>query len=252
MTHYIALTCSALARSVYAAAAAVEPVISVRLLDQGLHNTPRSLRARLQAMIDAITPGECDAILLAYGLCGTSTAGLAARHMPLVIPRAHDCITLYLGSRERYQQEFDSYPGTFWYSQDYLERNPSSSAVALGAASIQVGEAIYREYIEKYGQENADYLMEVMGEWGSHYNRAVYIDTGLGDGRIYEQRARDQAEKRGWRFETQQGDRRMINKLLEGDWPAGDFLIVPQGHHIVQDGSELLIQAQAGPSEPPG
>jgi hypothetical protein len=246
VTHYIALTCSALARSVYAAAAVAKPVISVRLFDQGLHNAPRSLRGRLQAAIDAVQPGECDAILLAYGLCGTATLGLTARHTPVVIPRAHDCITLYLGSQQLYQKEFDAFPGTFWYSLDYLERNPSSSAVALGAASIQVSEAIYQEYIEKYGQENADYLMQVMGEWGKHYNRAVFIDTGLGDGAAYEQRARQQAEERGWRFEKRAGDRRLIISLLNGDWPEAEFLVVPPGHTITQAAGELLIQAQAG------
>lgn len=246
MTHYIALTCSALARSVYAAAAIAKPVISVRLFDQGLHNAPRSLRGRLQAAIEAVQPGECDAIVLAYGMCGTATLGLTARHTPIVIPRAHDCITLYLGSRQLYQQEFDAFPGTFWYSLDYLERNPSSSAVALGAASIQLSEAIYQEYIEKYGQENADYLMQVMGEWGKHYNRAVFIDTGLGDGAVYEERARQQAEARGWRFEKRAGDRRIITRLLDGDWPEAEFLVVPPGHSITQAAGELLIQAQPG------
>lgn len=244
MTHYIALTCSALARSIYAAAAIAAPVISVRLFDQGLHNAPRHLRARLQTAIDAVEPGECDAILLAYGICGNSTIGLTARHMPLVIPRAHDCITLYLGSRRLYQQEFESYPGTFWYSQDYLERNPSSSAVALGAASIEVGEAIYQQYVEKYGRENADYLMEVMGEWGRHYNRAVFIDTGLGDGSAYERRAREQAEQRGWRFERRLGDRRILDLLLDGSWSEEEFLIVPPGFHISRGDDSRLIVAQ--------
>lgn len=243
MMHYIALTCSALARSVYAAAAVAAPVISVRLFDQGLHNAPRNLRSRLQAAIDAVQPGECDAILLAYGLCGMATLGLAARHTPVVIPRAHDCITLYLGSRDAYQQEFEAYPGTFWYSLDYLERNPSSSAVALGAASMQVSETIYQEYVQKYGQENADYLMDVMGEWGAHYNRAVFIDTGLGEGAVYEQRARAQAEQRGWRFEKRAGDRRLITMLMDGRWPEDEFCVVPPGHAIAQAPGERLIQA---------
>ncbi len=244
MTHYIALTCSALARSVYAAAAVARPVVSVRLFDQGLHNAPRNLRSRLQTAIDAVQPGECDAILLAYGMCGTATLGLAARHTPVVMPRAHDCITLYLGSRQLYQQEFEAFPGTFWYSQDYLERNPSSSAVALGAASIQISEAIYQEYIEKYGQENADYLMEVMGEWGKHYNRAVFIDTGLGESGLYEQRAREQAEQRGWRFEKRSGDRGIIARLLDGQWADDEILVVPPGHHITQAAGDLLIRAE--------
>lgn len=243
MSHYIALTCAALGRSVYAAAAQATPAISVRLFDQGLHNAPKNLRARLQASIDAVQPGECDAILLAYGMCGASTLGLIARHTPLVMTRAHDCITLYLGSRERYQAEFDAEPGTYWYSRDYLERNPSSSAVALGAASIEVSEALYEEYVRKYGKDNADYLMEVMGEWGKHYRRAVFIDTGEPGEEQYRQLAQEQAQQRGWSFERKTGDPRLINMLLNGEWHDAEFLVVPPQHRIEQSSDSGLIQA---------
>jgi uncharacterized protein DUF1638 len=242
MTHYIALTCSALARSVYAEAARSRPIISVRLYDQGLHNVPKNLRARLQADIDSIQPDSCEAILLAYGTCGLATIGLKSHHTPLVLPRAHDCITLYLGSRQRYQEEFDAHPGTYWYSQDYLERNPDSS-VALGAASIEVSEALYHQYVVKYGQENADYLMEIMGEWGKHYDRAVYIDTGLDQGAAYEQIAREQAERRNWHFERLAGDQRLLHMLLNGEWSQDEFLIVPPDHFIAQAVDGNLVQA---------
>ncbi len=248
MTHYICLTCSALARSVYAAAAVSPAAVSVRLFGQGLHNTPKHLRRTLQDEIDAIQPGECDAILLAYGICGTSTLGLRARHTSIVMARAHDCITLYLGSRERYQAEFDANPGTYWYSQDYLERSPNSS-VALGATTASLSEAIYAEYVARYGRENADYLMEVMGEWGRHYNRAVYIDTGLGDGSAYERMAREQAERRGWQFERRTGDRRLIAMLIGGIWPQDEFLIIAPGQRSVQGTPDSLITAE---DVPPG
>jgi hypothetical protein len=244
MQRYIALTCSALARSIYAAAAVAPATVSVRLYGQGLHNVPKNLRATLQADIDAIQPGECDAILLAYGICGTSTVGLCARHTPLVMPRAHDCITLYLGSRQRYQQEFDAHPGTYWYSLDYLERNEPGSAVALGAANLDMINDLYDTYIAKYGKDNADYLIEVMGEWGKHYDRAVFIDMGLGDGQAFEQTAREQADRRGWLFERKAGDARLLRMLIHGEWPADDFLVVPPGHTIRQVGNDGLIVAE--------
>jgi hypothetical protein len=244
MKHYIALTCEALARSVYAAAAASPHTISVRLYHQGLHNTPKLLHRTLQDEIDAIQPGECDAILLAYGMCGNSTLGLVARHTPLVIPRTHDCIALYLGSHRRYLEEFNAHPGTYWYSLDFLERNDPGSNAGLGATDIGVMDDVYQEYVEKYGQDNADYLMEVMGEWGKHYERAVYIDTGIGDGKEYEAMAREQANRRGWLFEHKQGDRRMVRMLLDGEWPENEFLIVPPGYAIQQSMSDGLIQAE--------
>ena len=244
MKRYIALTCEALARTIYAAASTSPHTVSVRLYRQGLHNTPKQLRFTLQEQIDAIEPGECDAILLADGICGTSTLGLIARHTPLIIPRTHDCIALYLGSHQRYMEEFEAHPGTYWYSLDYMERNEPGSTVGLGAASIGEMDDVYNGYVEKFGQDNADYLMEVMGEWSKHYDRAVFIDMGTGDGHEFEQSAQQEAQRRGWTFERKQGNRRMLDMLINGNWSENEFLTVPPGHTIIQVPGDELIRAQ--------
>jgi hypothetical protein len=244
MKHFIALTCEALARSIYAIAATTPYTVSIRLFQQGLHNRPKNLRHVLQEQIDAIEEGECEAILLVYGMCGTSTVGLTARHTPLVIPRAHDCITLYLGSHERYQEEFDKHPGTYWYSVDYMERAEPGASVALGAAGIEEQEGQYEAYVEKYGQENADMLMEEMRKWAQHYTRAAFIDTGLGDSTEYEEMAKAKAQKEGWVFERKQGNRRMLEMLINGDWSEDEFLVVPPGHTIQQAYDDTIVKAK--------
>jgi hypothetical protein len=248
MQHFIALTCEALARSIYASAATSPHTITVRLFQQGLHDRPRNLRATLQASLDALEPGACDAVLLAYGMCGTSTVGLRApAHTSLVIPRAHDCITLYLGSRARYQEEFNRHPGTYWYSLDYMERAADGSSTALGAAGLEDQEAKYEEYVAKYGRESADALMDEIRSWAQHYTRAAFIDTGLGDPAAYETLAREKAEHEGWVFERKQGDRRLLEQLIHGHWPEEDFLTAPPGHVIQQSYTDGLISAA-----PPG
>lgn len=244
MARYLALTCEALARSIYAAAARTPHLITVALFRQGLHDAPKRLRETLQAAVDHHTSGNYDALLLVYGLCGRATVGLTARQIPLVIPRAHDCITLYLGSRERYQAEFDTHPGTYWYTQDYLERREPGSGTALGVAGMDTSEALYQEYVEKYGKDNADYLINVMGEWRNHYDRAVFIDMGHPDGEHYEAFAQERAATNGWRFQKLMGDGRLINALLHGGWSEEDFLVVPPGYTICQSASEGLVTAQ--------
>ena len=228
------LSCEALTRMVYLCAAQSPHVVDVELFQIGLHNEPLNLRAALQARIDTVADESYDAILLAYGLCGQATAGLQAKTIPLVIPRAHDCITLFLGGRNRYQDQFENNPGTYWYVQDYMERRENSgTALSLGSGMDMDAkiEDVYDDYVEKYGQDNADYLMEVMGAWQSHYNRAVYIDLEVGNGSVIELQTKEEADRRGWNFERLAGDLILIRRLLNGDW-ADDFLVVQPGQEI--------------------
>jgi hypothetical protein len=241
----LALTCEVLARSVYLCASRSPHVVDVRLNRRGLHDDPPNLRTILQAQLDEI--GEpYDAVVLAYGLCGGATAGLRAGGIPLVVPRAHDCITLFLGSRSRYDAEFLGHPGTYWYVQDYLERSEDGSAFGgVGATSDAAAQATYEEYVEKYGEDNAAYLMEALGAWRSHYDRAAYVDMGLAHpdaAGLAETHARGDAERRGWQFEKLAGELVLIRRLIDGDW-AGDMLVVEPGEELAMSYDEGVIKA---------
>jgi hypothetical protein len=235
------LCCEALARPVYLHAALSSNVVDVELVRLGLHNHPNTLRSSLQEKID-VTEGY-DAVILAYGLCGKATAGLVARDAPLVIPRAHDCITLFLGSRQRYQVEFEAEPGTYWYTKDYLERRDGQGE-ALGTGLDLDLSAVYDEYVEKYGKDNADYLMEVMGAWQAHYRRAVFVDLGVGDASSIKQFAKQEASRRDWIFQRLTGDLILLRQLLAGEW-GEDFLVVNPGEAIVMEpGIDILRAGQ--------
>ncbi|MCB9160447.1 MAG: DUF1638 domain-containing protein [Caldilineaceae bacterium] len=78
-----------------------------------------------------------------------------------------------------------------------------------------------------------------MRGWTKHYTRAAFIDTGLGDGSVYEKHAQDKAEKEGWTFERIRGDRRLVTMLVHGDWNNEEFLVVPSGHKIRQTVVEI-------------
>ncbi len=235
------LGCEALARMVYLCAAKSPHIVNVELFGLGLHNTPSNLRARLQERIDAATGQKYDAIVMAYGLCGQATEGLTAREIPLVIPRAHDCITLFLGGRERYKDQFENHPGTFWYALDYIERRDDSATVlSLGAdAGVSIHEA-YDGFVEKYGKENADYLMEAMGAWQEHYKRAAFIDMGIGDGTAVEKAAKKESKRRGWAFDRIEGDLVLVQRLLDGDWES-DFLVLEPGQQIAMTYDDDVI-----------
>jgi hypothetical protein len=239
------LACDVLARPLYLSAAHSPHIVDIELFRRGLHNTPAILRQTLQDRITAASGQGYDAVVMAYGLCGQATAGLLAQEVPVVVPRAHDCITLFLGSRERYNQEFEAQPGTYWYALDYMERSDDrSTGVAMGAGAGTDIEAVYQEYVDKYGQENADYLMEVMGAWQQHYKRAAYVDMGVGDGSRVEQQARDDASRRGWLFEKVAGDMVLLRRLLYGDWER-DFLLLQPGEQLAMTYDDDVIGCAA-------
>jgi len=241
----LCIGCEVLARPIYLSAAQSPHIVDVEFIKRGLHNQPNDLHALLQDKVNGAQSHSYDAILLAYGLCGQATAGLIAGSLPVVIPRAHDCITLFLGSRQRYQDQFENHPGTYWYAQDYIEREDGSgSALSMGSGSDTDLQAVYDEYVEKYGKDNADYLMEVMGAWQNHYQRAVYIDLGLGDGTVVEARAQAEAARRGWVFERMVGDMVLIRNLIFGTWLSNadnDFLILQPGQQLVMSYDENVI-----------
>lgn len=239
------LSCEALARVAYLCASRSPHTVDVDLFRLGWHSDPVDLRRRLQAAIDTAAEDAerpYDAVVMAYGLCGRATDGLVARDVPLVIPRAHDCITLFLGGRGRYQQQFSDHPGTYWYVRDYVERKGPGTSLSIGAG-MDGGDDItevYETYVEKYGRDNADYLMEVIGAWREHYNRAAYIDMGVGDSSEVESATRQEADRRGWSFDRLAGDLVLIRRLLEGDWGA-DFLIVEPGRAVQMTYDERVV-----------
>lgn len=238
------ITCDVLARPVYLAAAHSPHIVDVTLQQFGLHLTPKKLRGSLQAEIDrAADAGLYDAVVLAYGLCGKATEGLRAVDLPLVLPRAHDCITLFLGSCERYDGEFQICPGTYWYVQDFIERGESGDIpLSIGANTSVIVDAVYADYLEKFGRDNADYLMEAMASWQSHYERAAYIDTGQDGETSAAQRAQNDAVQNGWRFERMTGDLVLIKRLLDGDWDT-DFLTLSPGQRVEMIGGAEIIRA---------
>ena len=205
------------------------------------------MSARLQSSIDkAMAEREDDnrpdAIVLLYGLCNNGICGLHAP-VPLVVPRAHDCITLLLGSRQRYEAHFTANPGTFYKSPGWIERdsdpdaNPASVTNRLGIIHD------FAQLVEQYGEDNAQYLMETMGNWLKHYRRLCLINTGVGPEDHYRRISRDMAEENGWIFEEVAGDTALIKRLLNGEWDERECLVLQPGQKIVASHEESVIRA---------
>jgi hypothetical protein len=216
--------------------------VELKIIDQGLHDVgEQKMSSALQAEIDEVDCEKYDAILLAYGLCNNGIRGLRSQ-LPMVVPRAHDCITLLMGSRENYRRHFDDNPGTYYLSVGWVENskshfdNPQSTTSGMGLAT-------YREYVEKYGEENAAYLMETMGDWLQHYSKLAYIDTHVPGAADYSEQERNTAAERGWEFEKIDGNVDMIMRMLNGLWDENDFLVIPPGETIIPSHNDSVIEA---------
>jgi len=240
------LACDVLRREISWLASKSPCYVDVSFLSQGLHVTPDKLRAVLGENIEKTNEefpyshyGEkarYDYIILAYGLCDNGITGLSSPKIPLVIPRAHDCITLLLGSKERYSELFNKSPGTYWYSRGWIER------------SLQPGEKRYSTirdtYVEKYGEDNADYLMEMEQGWFKSYERAFFIDwEELGNSEYYRSYTKECAVYLKWRYEECQGSALLMEKMLSGIFDEEEVLVVPPGMTIAASFDDEIIKA---------
>ena len=93
------LACEILYRETCAAVAQSRNRVDIEFLPKGLHDMGQEgMNRRLQEELAAIDQSQYDAILFGYGLCSNGLVGLTAMSIPLIVPRAHDCVTLFLGS----------------------------------------------------------------------------------------------------------------------------------------------------------
>ena len=157
----------------------------------------------------------------------------------------HDCITILLGSRARYDEEFSSYPGTYYYSPGWIERKEGEARQGLiDDAQARNYEQRFQEYCQKYGEDNAKYLIDQEMQWYEHYTRAAFIDMGLGDVESYRKFTQGIAADHGWEYARIDGDMSMMRRLTDGDWDGDEFLVVQPGRTIRESFDELVLKAE--------
>lgn len=218
--------------------------VHLHFLDAGLHATPDLLREQTQAQIDAAVGKGYEAIIFGYGLCGRGTSSLLARDAPVLLPRVHDCMTLFLGSREEYRRQFTQHPGTFyttpgWYEKKCLaDRLPETPADGDPRSDPR-----FPDLAARYGEQNAADIIRFHDSWKRNYTRSAFIDTGVGDRARYEQYARDMAAHFGWSYERLRGDTSLLAALLAGRWDDDLVFVLEPGQRSVLTGDDRIFGA---------
>lgn len=213
----------------------------------GLHDQPGVLRTNLA---EAIARAEADAavetIVLVYGLCGLALVDLAPRRCPVVVARAHDCVTLFLGSKERYAAAMQADPGLYWYSPGWNRdrRVPGPDRERQLRAA----------YTARYGAEEAEALMEIERESFAQHTGAGYVDLDQPGDEAHRAYAEDCARSLRWTLTPHRGDITLLRDLLHGRWDDARFLVVPPGRRIAFSADTAIVKtlpaALASPPPP--
>jgi len=239
--------CEVLYREACYLAATGPNVVDVEFLHKGLHDlVTADMTTKLQAAVDAVDPhAGYEAVLLGYARCNDGLVGVQARDLPLVLPKAHDCITLLFGSRRAFEEDFHKHPGTYYKSTGWSERNVDRQVArpAYGQEGVMAKLGLtesYEQLVTKHGKENADYIIESLGGWEKAYTRLCYLEMGLCDEEPLIERAREQAERQKWTFQHRRGDLALLRRLFLGPWDE-DFIIVPPGGRIVAKNDEDIL-----------
>jgi hypothetical protein len=244
--------CEVIYREVCFLTASCRHMIDHIWLSQGLHDLgPEKMSARIQETVDTIEEGTYDAILLGFALCNNGIVGVRANHTPLVVPKAHDCITLFLGSRGRYREYFDAHPGTYYLTSGWIERD---TGVATQGPADNIADALglgmsLAELREKYGDENAAFIAETLQGLTRHYSRIAFIEAEFDAGLGFREAAEEAAREKGWEFSVVPGDLSLLRRLLNGPWDE-DFAVVEPGCAIgVTHDADIIAPCSAcGPN----
>ncbi len=233
--HLKAIVCQVFTREFEQILARTPHAVDLELIPMGLHSLGVEMRPHLQERIDAADPHGFDAILLGYGLCGRGTEGLRAGRTQLVLPRAHDCIGILMGSRHRYADYFANHPGVYYRSPGWVEFQTPDLKLqpAFPSQKDVFGEqSTLAELIARYGEDNGRFLFDQYSAFRRQYSGLTYISTGIGRDDACRTQAQTEAAKESWAFEEVKGSLTLLDRLVNGLWEGADFLLIPPGSQI--------------------
>lgn len=236
------LACDIMKRELSAVAPRSPHELDIEFLTRdGHHNNPESNRPALQAALDAVPQGY-DAILLGFAYCNCLLKGICARHTRVVVPRAHDCITFFMGSRRAYTDVFTSYPGTYFYTGGWLDRGDTSQIPQTLPSIPGLKERTYAEMVERYGEDNAQYLMETLGGWRKHYRTGALIRLPTEDAAPLRKQVQSICAENSWEFLEVDGSLSLFEKWVSGQWDD-DFLVVEPNQCIGPTHDDKVMEA---------
>lgn len=190
------------------------------------HVEPSKLNVEIQKIIN--NTNDVEYILLGFGLCGNALRAIKSKNMKLIIPRAHDCCTIFLGSKNKFNQLYRDNKSIPWTScgygrigDDYLREDDP----------LELSQTM-EQLIEKYGEENAKYVFEMLSpNYDNKNNDTIFIKIDeTHDKTIYEKFVK-KMEEEGKTVRIEEGSLSILEKLLLGKWDK-DFLVIDENCEV--------------------
>lgn len=211
-------------------------------MEQHLHNTPDIMRQKLQEQVSNVN-SDYDKIILGYGLCSNGVVDLISDNHEIIIPRVDDCISLFLGSKERYLELFTKDPTTYYFCKGWIEYGGDPYRGYLLWTGKE--DLIPKEWIRKkeiYGSKRYDEgtARFIITEELKNYKRIVLINND-----DIENIHREYLEKmisflnevleRKMILEEVKGSLKFLEKMALGDIDEKNFLRFKPGQKILQE-----------------
>ncbi len=237
------LACRVFEQEIALHSAGAAHIVETRFYEVGLHDRPDQLRSTLQAELLAMeTREDIEAVVLAYGLCGRGTVGLKPLRHKLVIPRAHDCITVFMGSQEAYAEHQRRCPTCYYYTPGWNRDRRVPGPERL--------ETLKSELEKKFDPDDVEFLMQTEREQWAQHDTATYIDLGTANADAEADYARRCALWLGWKFEHLRGNPALLRDLLWANWDNERFQIIEPGMQLAHAPDETIMRAEPVPSAP--
>lgn len=194
---------------------AVKPVHNVdyRFVSMELHTRPEKLHEELVNLLD--TALGYDRVILGFGLCGGALHGLKVKNGILTIPKIHDCIPLFLGSRKTFDR-LQEKRGTFYLTCGWMESEKSVITE-------------YHRVCDKYGETKARKVFNMMYD---SYENILFIHTNHPRNAEGMEKSKEVSRLLDLSFDTQKGDMGYFQKLVNGPWNEDEFINITPGEFI--------------------
>jgi hypothetical protein len=216
--------------------------LDVVFLEQHLHDTPDKMRVKLQEEIDKID-GSYDKIILGYGLCSNGVVGLKSDKHEIIIPKVDDCISLFLGSKEKYMEEFKKDPATYYLCKGWIEygSDPYRGYLVNTEQEDKIPAGWIRNR-ERYGKRKMDEETSkfLIAQMMTNYNRVLLIDNDDLE-EVHRKYAQDMVDFLSSLLDKKvelveiKASPEILEKLSVNEWKGNDFIVIPKGKQVSQE-----------------